>query len=1042
MDFNKLWQQLDSEKQHIAAIAAFIPPPISLDLWATTTSISPVKVLQLAEEFVRLKVMSNYEPMGAGYYFYKDREIIQAILLTIDPEKINKIANHLIRVFKSEFEDGPPLWLALAHLYQLSKVEPADTKVLIKAADYCLKLNLPEDAVLYFQLVLDLTTISSITADGKRVYVDAVLGLCLYKGKTIPLEEQEGLLETAESFSVYLQDPSRTALVFSHSGQISKRLGKYDKAAKMFEEAWRMASLAGSHEVVKRVALASTDFLIWQGRIAEAIERYENVLGNLEELPLDEQSLLACAQLGWFYGKCGQTTRGIGLIASVMEKATEFKFDRLIVYAKVLSINTFHDARKNAEAEPIIDELLEIPHDKLDLWVLWPLYAAKAYAHCCRGEYEESFKMQQQAYTNAKLLGNYHHRGPINFDYIDILEDHGFVHPEMNYDAEVQRVINWPDIYMQGVGYYYRAKRTIKLNGPIEGAIKDLRASQELLTQSGATLDLAYTQVLLGQLLLQSDKTEQAEELLKKAWKVLRLVNETLFPIELRAIVQEQSQDISLLEPLIEINETLGTIRSRRELLNHVITLTMQLTGAERGAFFVSTLDAAVEIIASRNIEPDLFQTKTFSQAFMAIKQVIGGGEKIVIKNDSSKVANVGLLATTGWQIIYPVTLQGKTLGCFFIERNLSGFAVSERIFPLLKAISTQVAVALDNVRAYEEIAELKDQLEAETLFYRRGPSNILQVKDIVGESEKIKEVISKICDVAQSDTTVLIVGETGVGKELVAKALHQLSNRASGPFIPVNIASLNENLVTSELFGHEKGAFTHALKSHRGRFELASRGTLFLDEINSLSLDIQSKLLRVLEEKVFERVGGTTEIKSNFRLIAATNQLLENSIKEGGFRADLYYRLKVFTITVPPVRERKQDIPLLVSYFVKEYNQKFGKNFKKVNKRSMQNLLDYHWPGNVRELKHSVERAVLTCKDKQLSFDELIFSEPVETGNQPFLPLKDMERRYILEALSRCDWVVSGPRGAAKLLGLNPQTLYSKIKRLGIEKTSYVEFS
>lgn len=356
--------------------------------------------------------------------------------------------------------------------------------------------------------------------------------------------------------------------------------------------------------------------------------------------------------------------------------------------------------------------------------------------------------------------------------------------------------------------------------------------------------------------------------------------------------------------------------------------------------------------------------------------------------------------APSGWQIIYPVRLQGQIFGSFFLERHLKGFIVPERILALLKAISTQVSVALDNVRVYEEIAELKEQLEAEALFYRNKPSNIREAKDIYGESSKIKEVITKISDVAQSNTTVLIIGETGVGKELVAKAIHQMSNRSTGPFIPVSISSLSEDLLPSELFGHEKGAFTNALQTRRGRFELANNGTLFLDEINSLSLDVQIRLLRVLEEKSFERVGGSTCIKPDFRLITATNQPLDDSVKNGTFRPDLYYRLNVYPILVPPLRDRKEDIPLLVSHFVNYYNRKFGKNFTCVNKRSMLALEAYNWPGNVRELKHTVERTVLTCKEKQLEFQDINLCNNVPIANKQFFSLKEMERQFIMNAL------------------------------------------
>lgn len=1040
--FEKKLEQLDPVNQTIVILATLIPPPISLDLWAKAASLPSVKILQMAERLVRLKIMKVYEPLGVGHYYFNDPKMIPNIIRWFGPDRIEASARNLANEIESDYPEGPHRWMALAYLCQTAHIEPSDPAILLKAAEYCLNANLKEDAAEYYQLIINQASGEPKTPQTRKVYTDAVIGLCLHKGKKIPFQEQERLLKKALHYSRSANDSQCTALVLANIGQINRALGNYETATAMFEQAWNEATSTGSEVVVRRVALAFTDFLIWQGRIAEAIERYENVLGNLEELPIDEPSLLACAKLGWMYGKCGQTVRGIGLINSVMEKATELNLGHLRTYSKIVLINTLHDARRNAEAEPIVDEVFRGPHEKLDHGFLWPLCAAKAYVHANRGEYEESFAMQQKAYLNANLLGNYHHRGPINFEYMDILEDAGFTHPEMNYESEVHRVINWPDIYMQGVGYYYRAKRTLKKKGSIAKSREDLHKSLDLLTQSGAKLDLAYTQVLLGQLLIQVGEREPAEIILKEAWNVLRFVNEKIFPEELRSIVLDHSQDLFLLDPLIQISETLGTIRSKRELLKKIISLTLQLTGAERGAFFVPKKADGIEMIASRNIEPELFQTQNFSTALANIKQVMETGREVIRSNISDRTSNSVHQVYSGWQIAYPVKLQGVILGSFFLERNLSGFEVSDRIFSLLKVISTQVAVALDNVRAYEEIAELKEQLEAEALFYRSKPSSNHQRKNFVGESVKMKEVISKISDVAQSDTTVLITGETGVGKELVAKAVHQMSNRSAGPFIPVSIASLSENLIPSELFGHEKGAFTNAMTTHRGRFELANNGTLFLDEVNSLSLDIQSKLLRVLEEKVFERVGGSTVIKPDFRLIAATNQSLNDAVKKGTFRADLYYRLNVYPIVVPPLRERKEDIPLLIAFFVEQYNQKFGKDFNKINKRSIQNLEAYQWPGNVRELKHTVERAVLSCKDKQLSFRDFDVRRPGCKEEKPMLPLREMERQYILEVLSQCGWKVSGKTGAAKLLGLNPQTLYSKINRLGIKKNISMEIN
>lgn len=314
------------------------------------------------------------------------------------------------------------------------------------------------------------------------------------------------------------------------------------------------------------------------------------------------------------------------------------------------------------------------------------------------------------------------------------------------------------------------------------------------------------------------------------------------------------------------------------------------------------------------------------------------------------------------------------------------------------------------------------------------------QLEQIVGRSDGIRFVQNQIKQVASTDSTVLISGETGVGKELVARSIHGLSGCSEGPFIPVNVASLSESLIESELFGHEKGAFTGASQVRRGRFELAHSGTLFLDDIENLSFDAQVKLLRILQERVFERVGGTKTIKSDFRLIAATNQDLEDMIKRGAFRSDLYFRINVFPIHIPPLRERKDDIVLLASHFLEMYSTKMRKGIKGLSKYDIKHLTDYSWPGNVRELQHVIERAVILTTGESLRLPNLEEVSAAETSEKKYLSLEEMETTYIIEVLEKCNWRVSGDKGAAKLLDLRPSTLYSKIKRLGIRRrVSYI---
>jgi len=339
-----------------------------------------------------------------------------------------------------------------------------------------------------------------------------------------------------------------------------------------------------------------------------------------------------------------------------------------------------------------------------------------------------------------------------------------------------------------------------------------------------------------------------------------------------------------------------------------------------------------------------------------------------------------------------------------------------------------------------QENLQLKESLEAENTYLNEELKLNHNFDDIISTSPKYADILSKIEEVASTEATVLITGETGTGKELLARAVHQLSDRSNRPLVKINCAALPENLIESELFGHEKGAFTGAVMRKIGRFELAHEATLFLDEIGELPIELQPKLLRVLQEGEFTRLGSNKTLHTNVRIIAATNRDLPTMVKEGTFREDLFYRLNVYPIHNIPLRERKEDIPLLVKYFLKKFNDRIGRKVSKVSARSLTKLQSYDYPGNIRELENIIERAVITSKYESL---DLSSWKPVKEKNtkknEPFLSFAAMERKHIVEALKRTNWKVSGDDGAAVLLGLNAKTLDSKMRKLKIKRVDFM---
>lgn len=330
------------------------------------------------------------------------------------------------------------------------------------------------------------------------------------------------------------------------------------------------------------------------------------------------------------------------------------------------------------------------------------------------------------------------------------------------------------------------------------------------------------------------------------------------------------------------------------------------------------------------------------------------------------------------------------------------------------------------------------ERLESQNFYLREELIDAFNSGEIIGASAPMQEVFQYVAMVAATDSTVLLLGETGTGKELVARAIHRQSNRKDGVMVRVNCGALPSGLVENELFGHEKGAFTGADARKKGRFELANNSTIFFDEVGELPLDAQTKLLRVLQEQELERVGGSETVKVDVRVIAATHRNLEDDVKKGGFRADLFYRLHIFPIRIPPLRERVDDIPLLTNHFVNKFATRLGKNITTINRRTIEKLISWNWPGNVRELANILERAVILCKGKALQPEHIGLSNASITNDGRLPTLEEAERRLIKQALEKCNGRLSGPRGAAILLGINRSTLWSRMQKLGINATEH----
>lgn len=504
------------------------------------------------------------------------------------------------------------------------------------------------------------------------------------------------------------------------------------------------------------------------------------------------------------------------------------------------------------------------------------------------------------------------------------------------------------------------------------------------------------------------------------------------------------------LQLLLDLTNRVASHLNLREVLREIsaqIRAVMQCDGVGIGLPNRDNGRLRIYVLDYPNAPADLEEDYEPDEA-SPVAAVFRSGEPSILTGEDTK--RLPLAAKHGIQSTAHIPLIGRggvagvlTLG----TQRENDFSADD--LPFLTQVARQVALAIENAVAYGDVSDQKEKLKLEKLYLEDELRSEGNFDEIVGRSESLRRVLDQIATVAPTDSTVLIYGETGSGKELIARAVHNLSTRKSGAFVKLNCAAIPTGLLESEMFGHERGAFTGAISQRIGRFELANRGTIFLDEIGEIPLELQPKLLRVLQEREFERLGSARTLRSDARLIAATNRDLDQLVAEGKFRSDLFYRLNVFPVRVPALRERPEDIPLLVRHFVQQFSRRLGKAIDAIPAEAMTAMTRYPWPGNIRELQNVIERAVIVTTGAVLR----VHSDDLRAPSPPASPLstpngfsasatsrqdlrsalEGSERQQILAALEKSNWVVAGPDGAAARLGLKRSTLQSRIQKLGI---------
>jgi formate hydrogenlyase transcriptional activator len=511
------------------------------------------------------------------------------------------------------------------------------------------------------------------------------------------------------------------------------------------------------------------------------------------------------------------------------------------------------------------------------------------------------------------------------------------------------------------------------------------------------------------------------------------------------AVAITTARNADQLRALLDINNALITHRSWDSLL-HAVSGALQRAVSLDGcalSLYLPEQDVfrlmAVEAMPSSDY---LVAGREHGRADDSVGWVFDHQQPLVHRDleQEQQYENERRLACEGMRSFcaVPLIVRSNCIGVLSVVSRKGGEYSTAHV-DFLREIANQVALAVENMKAYQEITELKDRLAKENLYLEEEVRTGHNFNEIVGKSAALRRALKEVETVAPTGSTVLICGETGTGKELVARALHDLSPRRDRTFVKLNCAAIPTGLLESELFGHEKGSFTGAITQKVGRFELAHQGTLFLDEVGDIPLELQPKLLRALQEQEFERLGSTRTIRVDVRLVAATNRDLTQMVAEGHFRSDLFYRLNVFPVVLPPLRERRHDIPLLARHFTQRFAQRMGRRIETIPAAVMDALVRYPWPGNIREMQNVIERAVILSRGSELEIplSELKQQTKADSPAAPSGPstLEQADREHILRTLREANWIIGGPEGAASRLGMKRTTLQSKMRKLGIAR-------
>jgi len=781
-----------------------------------------------------------------------------------------------------------------------------------------------------------------------------------------------------------------------------------------------------------------------QGTYKEAVDSCETVVrqsslksGHAVPTFLPEH-LASSSALGYCSALLGQHHRAIGVLDSHWRRSRMVKGNRNSCFFEALLGIVLIIMGRRKEAHAHLESARKEARENGNRAAMHVVMKGLAYYSYFEGDLEEAYRITRDtAFTEA--IGP-QYNWPVTLEMLYAFELKGFPPiPSFRLEDEMERVLAGPNLHLRGVALRLRALQARGRGEHADVILSLLEASETDLLKTGDPIELAKTRAEMARVKLAQHDRSSARNLTLMAWEGLGGYGQEFFPDDLVPLLRvgaparigNPRQD--LIDRFMDILDEFVPSADREEILTRIVSAATRFFGAERGGlfWFSGPRETARPVLRS---SCNLDRSEVFSESFRStlglVFRVFRNGEPLVMRSDEPG-AEGGDRHQTLAVICLPVSLGGQVSGVLYLDNSYidPGSEVIDR--DVVVRVARHISISMERIFHYTGM------LEADRS--RRSSAQLLDGRaetagSILGKSPAMTALLTQVDQAAVTDATVLITGETGVGKELLARRIHDMSRRKSGPFVIVDLAAVPETLGESELFGHEKGSFTGADRQKAGRVELAHTGTLFIDEIGDVSLSAQVKLLRVLQEKSFARVGGTRTMASDFRLVAATNRDLARDVAEGRFRQDLFYRLNVVPLVLPPLRERGNDVILLAREFLGQYARKYHRVLPEPTKEDMTALLTYPWPGNVRELKNVMERTAILSSSDSLRLNLPVPSGQAEGSLFTDTPtLDEIQRRYISRILELTGGRIGGPGGAAEILGMKRTTLQARMRKLGI---------